>query len=63
VSGAAEQALVRAYVACNLALESLHELPGETVEAVEEPIREFCRRLKPFVGHLTDEAGTSGPGA
>jgi hypothetical protein len=58
---AAEQALTRAYVACNLALDSLHELPAETVEAVEEPIREFCRRLRPFVGHLTDDAETSEP--
>jgi len=58
----AEQALVRAYVACNLALESLPELPAETVEAVEKPIREFCQRLKPFVGHLVDTAEATGPG-
>jgi hypothetical protein len=62
VSGAAEQALTRAYIACKLALESLDELPTETVEAVEEPVREFCRRLEPFVGHLVDEADASGPG-
>jgi hypothetical protein len=58
----AEQALVRAYVACNLALESLDELPPETVEAVEEPVKEFCRRLEPFVAPLLDKAGPSGPG-
>jgi hypothetical protein len=58
---AAEQALVRAYVACQLALDSLSELPAETVEAVEEPIKEFCRQLEPFVGHLSDKASASGP--
>jgi hypothetical protein len=57
-----EQALVRAYVACNVALDALPELPAETVEAVEEPIKEFCRRLEPFVGHLVDKAEASGPG-
>jgi len=59
---AAEQALVRAYVACQIALDSLSELPTQTVQAVEEPIKEFCRRLEPFVGHLTEEAQASGPG-
>jgi hypothetical protein len=58
VSSGAERALVRAYVGCQIALESLDELPPETVEAVEEPIKEFCRRLEPFVGHLVDD----GPG-
>jgi hypothetical protein len=58
----AEQALTRAYVACKLALDSLDELPPETVEAVEEPIKEFCRNLEPFVGHLVDKAEASGPG-
>lgn len=58
----AEQALVRAYVACKLALEAVDDLPRETAEAVEEPIREFCRRLEPFVGHLTEtsEQGLGG---
>ena len=55
----AEQALVRAYLACQLALESVHDLPGEIAEAVEEPIREFCRALDPFVGHLREKAETS----
>jgi hypothetical protein len=54
VSDDAEQALVRAYVACKLALESVDDLPRETAAAVEEPIREFCRRLEPFVGHLAE---------
>jgi hypothetical protein len=56
----AEQALTRAYIACKLALDSLDELPPETVEAVEEPVREFCRRLEPFVGHLAGEAEAGG---
>ena len=55
----AEQALIRAYVACKLALESLPELPTETVEAVEEPLKEFCRRLEPFVQPLMDTAEAS----
>jgi hypothetical protein len=58
---AAEQALVRAYVACQIALDSLSELPAQTVEAVEEPIKEFCRRLEPFVGDLSNKAQVSGP--
>ena len=46
----AEDALVRAYFACNLALESLADLPAETRAAVEEPIREFCSSLEPSSG-------------
>ena len=59
----AEHALTRAYVACNLALDAVGELPSETAEAVEEPIREFCRRLEPFVAHLLDSAESAGPGS
>jgi hypothetical protein len=58
----AEQALTRAYVACKLALDSLGDLPPETVEAVEEPVKEFCRRLEPFVAPLLDKVEASGPG-
>jgi hypothetical protein len=50
-----EQALVRAYVACQLALESIDDLPTATADAVGEPIREFCRALEPYVGHLADQ--------
>lgn len=50
----AEQALVRAYVACRLALESIADLPAETADAVTEPIQAFCQALEPYVGHLTD---------
>ena len=49
----AEQALVRAYIACRLALESISDLPAETAEAVTDPIHEFCQALEPYVGHLT----------
>lgn len=52
----AEQALVRAFVGCKIALEAIDDLPQETAEAVEEPLREFCRRLGPFVGNLPDAA-------
>jgi len=51
----AEQALVRAYVACRLALESIDDLPAATADAVGEPIRVFCRALEPYVGHLADQ--------
>lgn len=55
MSGAdAEQALIRAYIACQLALESIADLPPETADAVAEPIRVFCRTLEPHVGHLAD---------
>jgi hypothetical protein len=50
----AEQALVRAYIACRLALESIADLPAETAGAVTEPIHEFCNALEPYVSHLTD---------
>lgn len=49
----AEQALVRAYVACRLALESIADLPAETADAVTEPIHAFCQAFEPYVGHLT----------
>ena len=52
-SADAEQALVRAYVACRLALDSIADLPAETADAVTEPIRAFCHALEPYVGHLT----------
>jgi hypothetical protein len=50
----AQQALVRAYIACRLALESIPDLPAETAHAVADPIREFCGKLEPFVEHLAD---------
>jgi hypothetical protein len=49
---AAEQALVRAYVACEIALQSIRYLPAHVAADVEEPIREFCRKLEPYVNHL-----------
>jgi hypothetical protein len=50
----AQQALVRAYIACRLALDSIPNLPAETAEAVADAIREFCRKLEPFVEHVAD---------
>jgi hypothetical protein len=52
----AEQAVVRVYVGCKIALEAIDDLPQDAAEAVEEPIREFCRRLEPFVGNLLNAA-------
>jgi hypothetical protein len=50
----AQQALVRAYIACRLALESIPDLPADTAKAVADPIRQFCAKLEPFVDHLAD---------
>jgi hypothetical protein len=36
------QALIRLEVACNLALESLPELPDDTKQALREPIETLC---------------------
>jgi hypothetical protein len=36
------QALIKLEVACQLALESLPELPPETGEALKEPIETLC---------------------
>jgi hypothetical protein len=51
----AQQALVRAYIACRLALDSIPNLPAETARAVADPIREFCGKLEPFVDHLVNK--------
>jgi hypothetical protein len=51
----AQQALVRAYIACRLALDSIPNLPAETARAVADPIREFCGKLEPFVDHLANK--------
>jgi hypothetical protein len=40
---AAEDALIRAYIACNIAKDALSNLPPEIVVAVEEPLDQFCR--------------------
>jgi hypothetical protein len=42
-----------------IALDSLADLPAETLDAVEEPIREFCRSLELFVGHLAGKTEAS----
>lgn len=49
---AEQQALVRTYIACKLALDSVEELPQEAAQAIEVPLRELCDRLGPFVGDL-----------
>jgi hypothetical protein len=35
-------ALIQLNVACNLALDALPELPPETTQALQEPVRELC---------------------
>ena len=56
----AQEALVRAYIACRLALESIPNLPAETAKAAADPIREFCRKLEAFVDHLADRDSLRG---
>jgi hypothetical protein len=41
-ASAAEHALIRAYIACNLARDALPELPQDTAAAVEDAVRTFC---------------------
>ena len=41
------QALVRAYVACRLAIDVLPQLPDDIRAAVEEPVAALCRIVGP----------------
>ena len=41
------QALVRAYVACRLAVDVLPQLPGDIREAVEGPVTALCNVVGP----------------
>jgi hypothetical protein len=43
----AMQALVRAHVACRLALDALPDLPSDIQDVVEEPLRTFCEIIGP----------------
>jgi hypothetical protein len=61
-ASAAEHALIRAYIACNLAREALPELPQATAAAVEDAVRTFCnvvgeelRRTHPNAIHPAQE--------
>jgi hypothetical protein len=46
------QAMVRAYVACQLALEALPRLPDELKGVVERPLNEFCAALGPVLERI-----------
>jgi hypothetical protein len=41
------QALIRAYVACRLAIDALPDLPREVRSNVEEPIVALCHTVGP----------------
>ena len=41
------QALIRAYIACRVAVDSLPDLPPEVRERVEEPLSKFCHVVGP----------------
>jgi hypothetical protein len=43
----AVQALIRASIACEIALEALPGLPEEVRDAVQAPIAELCRIVRP----------------
>jgi hypothetical protein len=52
----AVDALLRAYVACNLAKDALPDLPPDTAAAIEEPVEQFCRvvgeelrKVRPYI--------------
>lgn len=45
-------ALIRAYVACRVALEALPDLPAGLREVVEAPVQELCRIVGPEVERL-----------
>ena len=40
-------ALIRAYVACRVAIDALPELPEEVREEAEEPLTAFCHVIGP----------------
>ena len=60
VDESALQALIKLEVACRLGLESLHQLPPESEEALREPIDTLCKiterelqRLRPGLNNRT----------
>lgn len=48
----ATQALVRAYIACRLAVEALPDLPAEIRSAVAEPVESLCDVVGPALERL-----------
>jgi hypothetical protein len=55
----AVQALIKAYVACQLALEVLDDLPEHVREAVSEPVQALCRVVGPEVERLNSGSETA----
>jgi hypothetical protein len=45
-------ALIRAYVACRLAIEALPELPADIRAAVTEPVTTLCHIVGPELDRL-----------
>jgi len=52
----AVSALIRAYVACKVALDALPDLPEPLREAVETPVHELCRVVGPALERARPES-------
>jgi hypothetical protein len=48
----AVQALIRAYVACRVALDALPDLPGDVYDVVAEPVRTLCGAVGDALGKI-----------
>jgi hypothetical protein len=59
----AVQALVRAYVACRLALDAVPDLPDDLRHAVEGPVKTLCRLVGPELERVCPDALDREPGA
>jgi actin-like ATPase involved in cell morphogenesis len=55
---AAVQALMRAYVACRLAVDALPDLPEQVRSAVETPVTELCRTVEPALKRIDPDLVT-----
>jgi hypothetical protein len=50
--GKAVDALIRAYVACRVAIDALPDLPGDVRLEVEEPVRRLCDVVGPALDRI-----------
>ncbi|HEY3542911.1 MAG TPA: hypothetical protein VGK79_10240 [Gaiellaceae bacterium] len=55
----AVSALIRAYVACKVALDALPDLPESLRDAVEPPVQELCRVVGPALERARPEPTAS----
>ena len=55
----AVSALIRAYVACKVALDALPDLPESLREVVEPPVRELCSVVGPALERTRPESTAS----